>query len=56
MKPQFFATPAAFRKWLHKYHAKERELLVGFHKKHKGKPCMTWPESVDAALSYGWID
>jgi len=52
----FFKSPAAFRAWLAKHHAKERELLVGFHKKHSDKPSMTWPESVDEALCFGWID
>ena len=52
----FFPTPADFRAWLEKHHATERELSVGFYKKDSGKPSMTWPESVDAALCYGWID
>ena len=56
MKPLFFETPAAFRKWLEKNHSSATELLVGFHKRGSGKPSMTWPESVDQALSYGWID
>jgi len=55
-KPTFFTTPADFRKWLAKHHAKETELWVGFYKKDSGKPSLTWPESVDEALSYGWID
>ena len=54
--PRFFATPAAFRAWLDAHHDREPELLVGFHKKGSGKPSMTWPESVDEALCYGWID
>ena len=54
--PRFFATPAAFRAWLHANHARETELTVGFHKKDSGKPSITWPESVDEALCYGWID
>jgi uncharacterized protein YdeI (YjbR/CyaY-like superfamily) len=52
----FFPTPAEFRAWLEKNHATEKELSVGFHKKDSGKPSITWPESVDAALCYGWID
>src|SRR5258705_13444756 len=55
-KPVFFASPAAFRRWLAKHHATRKELLVGFHKVHTGKPSLTWPQSVDAALCYGWID
>jgi uncharacterized protein YdeI (YjbR/CyaY-like superfamily) len=29
---------------------------VGFYKKASGKPSITWPESVDEALCFGWID
>ena len=56
MKPTFFASPAAFRKWLQRNHDKAPELLVGFYKKDSGKPSITWPESVDQALCFGWID
>jgi uncharacterized protein YdeI (YjbR/CyaY-like superfamily) len=55
-KPTFFKTPADFRKWLDKHHADTSELWVGFHKKDSGKASITWPESVDEALSCGWID
>jgi uncharacterized protein YdeI (YjbR/CyaY-like superfamily) len=56
MTPRFFKTPSAFRKWLADNHAKSKELWVGFHKKDSGKPSITWPESVDEALCFGWID
>jgi uncharacterized protein YdeI (YjbR/CyaY-like superfamily) len=56
MKPTFFATPARFRAWLATNHAKKGELLVGFYKRGSGKPSITWPESVDEALCFGWID
>jgi uncharacterized protein YdeI (YjbR/CyaY-like superfamily) len=56
MKPTFFATPAEFRRWLEKHHDSESELLVGFYKKGSGRPSITWPESVDEALCFGWID
>jgi uncharacterized protein YdeI (YjbR/CyaY-like superfamily) len=56
MRARFFATPAAFRRWLEKNHGKGGELWVGFHKAHAGKPRITWPQSVDAALCFGWID
>jgi len=55
-KPRFFPTPSAFREWLLKHHATESELLVGFYKKGTAKPSITWPESVDQALCFGWID
>jgi uncharacterized protein YdeI (YjbR/CyaY-like superfamily) len=56
MEPIFFSKPADFRKWLKKHHAKEKELLVGFYKVGSGKPSITWSESVDEALCFGWID
>jgi uncharacterized protein YdeI (YjbR/CyaY-like superfamily) len=55
-QPVFFSSPAAFRRWLEKNHRTARELWVGFHKVHTGKPTLTWPQSVDAALCVGWID
>ena len=54
--PKFFAKPADFRKWLKSNHAKEPELWVGFYKVGSGKPSITWPQSVDQALCFGWID
>jgi len=54
--PKFFPTPSTFRKWLAANHAKSKELSVGFYKKITGKPSITWPESVDEALCFGWID
>jgi uncharacterized protein YdeI (YjbR/CyaY-like superfamily) len=56
VNPKFFKTPEAFRKWLAANHAKSKELSVGFYKKSTGKPSITWPESVDEALCFGWID
>ena len=54
--PKFFPTSEAWREWLEKYHERESELLVGFHKRQSGLPSITWPESVDGALCFGWID
>jgi uncharacterized protein YdeI (YjbR/CyaY-like superfamily) len=56
MTPKFFKSPKEFRKWLEINHATAAELWVGYHKKHTGKPSLTWPESVDQALCFGWID
>jgi len=55
-KPTFFAEPAQFRAWLAKHYATAPELLVGFYKRDSGRPSITWPESVDQALCFGWID
>lgn len=56
MAPTFFPTPAHFRRWLERHHASKPELLVGFFKRGSGKPSISWPESVDEALCFGWID
>lgn len=56
MEPRFFATSQEWRDWLEKHHQKHIELLVGFYKRGSGKPSITWPESVDGALCFGWID
>jgi len=55
MRPRFFRSPAELRAWLEN-HGSAKELLVGFHKKHTAKPSITWPEAVDEALCFGWID
>jgi uncharacterized protein YdeI (YjbR/CyaY-like superfamily) len=54
--PKFFATPAGWRTWLEQNHAQSEELWVGFYKRESGRPSITWPESVDGALCFGWID
>ena len=56
MTPTFFAKQSDFRNWLKKHHQKETELVVGFYKVDSGKPSMTWSQSVDEALCFGWID
>ena len=53
---RFFATAGDFRRWLEKNHSKKTELWVAYYKKATGKPSLTWSESVDQALCYGWID
>jgi uncharacterized protein YdeI (YjbR/CyaY-like superfamily) len=55
-EPIYFPSAAAFRAWLEHNHASATEVLAGFHKKATGKPSMTWSESVDQALCFGWID
>lgn len=53
---EFFDNPAAFRKWLRQHHQSAAELWVGFRKVGTGLPSITWPQSVDEALCFGWID
>ncbi len=52
----FFSEAREWRRWLEDHHAKAHELWVGFHKKSSGRPSITWPQAVDEALCFGWID
>jgi uncharacterized protein YdeI (YjbR/CyaY-like superfamily) len=56
MKPTFFKSGSEFRAWLEAHHRSARELLVGFYKKGSGIPSITYPEALDEALAFGWID
>lgn len=56
MKPKFFPALSAWYAWLEENHHRHEELLVGFYKVGSGKPSITWPEAVDGALCFGWID
>jgi uncharacterized protein YdeI (YjbR/CyaY-like superfamily) len=56
MGPIFFANTAEFRKWLEENHQTEPEIIVGYYKVGTKKPSMTWSDSVDEALCFGWID
>lgn len=55
-KPRFFASPETFGRWLEANHGKKAELLVGYWKVGTGKRSMTWAQSVEQALRFGWID
>ncbi len=54
--PQFFETAEPWRAWLAQHHHTHTSLIVGFYKAQSNRQSMTWPESVDEALCYGWID
>jgi len=56
MQPKFFKSQSYFRRWLERNHDKETELVVAFYKKNAGKPSITYPEALDEALCFGWID
>ena len=56
MDARFFGSPEEWRAWLEEHHDREAELLVGYHKRGTGRTSMTWAESVDEALCFGWID
>jgi len=52
----YFDSAAAFRTWLVAHHEDRDELVVGFYKAGTGEPTLSWSESVDQALCFGWID
>lgn len=56
MDPVYFRNTESLRDWFEKNHDKEKELLVGYFKKATGEASITWSESVDEALCFGWID
>lgn len=56
MEPKFFPHQSDFRQWLEENHDKAKELIVGYYKVGSGKPSITWSQSVDEALCFGWID
>ncbi len=56
MTPIFFNTQADFRNWLKENHSRETVLIVGFYKVDSGKFNLSWSQSVDEALCFGWID
>jgi uncharacterized protein YdeI (YjbR/CyaY-like superfamily) len=51
-----FDSSADFRRWLEHNHASTTELWVGFYRKDSGQGGLTYPEAVDEALCFGWID
>jgi uncharacterized protein YdeI (YjbR/CyaY-like superfamily) len=52
----FFRTPAAWRAWLAANAADGSEVWVGFFRRGTGESGLTWPQAVDEALCFGWID
>lgn len=49
-------TKAAWRKWLEKNHETEQSVWIVFYNKASSKPTISWSESVEEALCFGWID
>lgn len=45
-----------WRDWLAKNHADKDEVWLVFYKKHTGKPTLSYNDSVEEALCFGWID
>ena len=50
-------TRADFRKWLNENHARERECwIVAKRGKNPPADCVWYPDAVEEALCFGWID
>jgi uncharacterized protein YdeI (YjbR/CyaY-like superfamily) len=45
-----------WREWLEKHHRTEKEIWLVYYKKHTGKPRLSYNDSVEEALCFGWID
>ena len=56
MQVLFFANARELRKWFGRNHKTTDEQWVGYYKVSTGQPSITWAESVDVALCFGWID
>jgi len=54
--PLCFGSPQEWRHWLETHAGTASEVLVGFHKRTTDRPSLTWPQSVEEALCFGWID
>ena len=53
---RIFPAAADFRRWLEEHHATDKELWVGYYRKSIAKPSVTYAQSVEEALCFGWID
>jgi uncharacterized protein YdeI (YjbR/CyaY-like superfamily) len=51
-----FRTPALFRAWLSKHHGTESQLILRLYKTGAASKGLTYPQALDEALCYGWID
>lgn len=56
MQPIFFQNTQTLRQWFIDNHQTETELIVGYYKKGVDKETITWSDSVDEAICFGWID
>ena len=55
-KAKYFNAGGEFHAWLESNHDRASELLLGFYKKSAGKKGITYPDALDEALAFGWID
>jgi uncharacterized protein YdeI (YjbR/CyaY-like superfamily) len=53
---RFFRSVADLRSWFESNHATAPELWIGFYKAHTGRAGVQYPQAVEEALCFGWID
>jgi uncharacterized protein YdeI (YjbR/CyaY-like superfamily) len=51
-----FETRQAFEAWLETHHADQPGLWVKFAKKGRGIPSISFPEALEVAMCFGWVD
>lgn len=56
MPRRLFEDGGKWRAWLSKHHDKAKEIWLVYYKKGSGKTSVTYPEALDEALCFGWID
>src|SRR5438270_13067506 len=56
MNVTFFKSSSDLRAWFQANHEKYTELWIGFHKVSCPEPSVTYPEAVEQAICFGWID
>lgn len=49
-------TRREWREWLEEHHGAKSEIWLVFHKRHTGKPSISYDDAVEEALCFGWID
>jgi uncharacterized protein YdeI (YjbR/CyaY-like superfamily) len=54
--PRAFRSVATLRAWLERNHHKVKELTLRCYKVHAKHRGVTYPEALDEALCFGWID
>lgn len=56
LAPTLFKSAKAFEAWLKKNHATSEGLWLKIAKRGSNEPSVTYPEAVEIALCWGWID
>lgn len=52
----YLSSRDAWRAWLKENHVTKKEVWLIYYKKHTGKASISYDDSVEEALCFGWID